>query len=145
MDSIWFSDEAHFTLKGQVNKQNMRYWSSDKPDFYQETPLRSDRVTAWVALSSDGLIGPYLYEVGGATATVTSERYLSLIKSKFLPSLRTKALDKDEIYFQQDGAAPHTSYMVKEWLDDTLWAIDIAVNRTGMASTYTSTLTVVWK
>ena len=28
-DSIWFLDEAHFTLNGQVNKQNLRYRSSD--------------------------------------------------------------------------------------------------------------------
>jgi len=81
--------------------------------------VHSDKVTAWVTLSSDGVIGPYFNEVGGETATVISERYVSLLKSKFLPSLRKKGFDKDEIYFQQDGAAPHTSNTVLEWLDDT--------------------------
>jgi len=79
-DSIWFLDEAHFTLNGQVNKQNLRFRSSDKPG--------SDKVTTWVALSSDGVIGPYFYGVGGETTTVTFERYISLFKSKFHPTLR---------------------------------------------------------
>jgi len=57
--------------------------------------------------------------VGGETATVTSERHVSLLKSKFLPSLRKQGFDNDEIYFQQDSAAPHTSNMVLEWLADT--------------------------
>ena len=33
--------------------------------------------------------------------------------------MRKKGFDKDKIYFQQDGAAPHTSTMVLEWLNDT--------------------------
>ena len=29
---IWFSDESHFHLDGHVNKQNCRFWGSQKPE-----------------------------------------------------------------------------------------------------------------
>lgn len=38
-DVIWFSDEGHFTLNGHVIKQNMRFWGTSKPDFYEERSL----------------------------------------------------------------------------------------------------------
>ncbi|GFT62344.1 hypothetical protein TNCV_4717351 [Trichonephila clavipes] len=36
---ILFSDEAHFWLNGNVNKQNCRIWSEANPQVYAETPL----------------------------------------------------------------------------------------------------------
>ena len=85
---IWFSDEAHFYLNAQVNKQNFRYWGSEKPNMYLEKPLHSKKVTVWAALSSQGIIGPFFYEdENGETATVNSDRYLKLLKTTFLPAL----------------------------------------------------------
>ena len=112
VESVWFTDEAHFTLDGQVNKQNVRYWSNEKPGVFQEKALHSEKVTAWIALSSSGIIGPYFYEVGGETATVTSDRYLHILSNRFLPELERRGIHALDIYFQQDGAAPHTANRV---------------------------------
>lgn len=91
---VWFSDEAHFYLNGQINKQNCRFWGKEKPDIYLEKPLHGDKVTVWAALSSDGIIGPFFYEnEDGDTVTVNSERYIKLMKSKFLPTLRRRGID----------------------------------------------------
>ncbi|GFX00409.1 hypothetical protein TNCV_2090591 [Trichonephila clavipes] len=47
---ILFSDEAHFWLKGYVNKQNCRIWSEANPQVYVETPLHPEKLTVWCAL-----------------------------------------------------------------------------------------------
>ena len=72
-------------------------------------------MTVWIALSSSGINGPYFYEVGGETATVTSGRYLHIL-SNIMERREINALD---IYFQQDGTAAHTANCVLEWLQET--------------------------
>ena len=88
--NVWFSDECHFQLSGHVNKQNMRFWASEQPHEYTERPLHVDRVTVWCAISSNGIIGPYTF-----SDTVNSERYLSLLRSKFMPALRRRMCNID--------------------------------------------------
>ena len=39
------SDEAHFSLSGYVNKQNMRFWAKENPMEIKDVPLHSERVT----------------------------------------------------------------------------------------------------
>ncbi|GFV70015.1 transposable element Tcb2 transposase [Trichonephila clavipes] len=51
-------DEAHFWLKGYVNKQNCRIWSEANPQVYVETPLHPEKLTIWCALWAGGIIGP---------------------------------------------------------------------------------------
>ena len=46
VDSVWFSDEAHFTLEGHVNKRNFRYWTEEKAAYFHEKPLHCEKVTA---------------------------------------------------------------------------------------------------
>ncbi|GFT67307.1 hypothetical protein TNCV_2359701 [Trichonephila clavipes] len=42
---ILSSDEAHFWLKGYVNKQNCRIWSEANPQVYVKTPLHPEKLT----------------------------------------------------------------------------------------------------
>lgn len=119
-DTIWFSDEAHFYLNNAVNKQNCRFWGSEKPNFYLEKPLHGEKVTAWAAMSATGIIGPFFIEDHeGHVTTVNSERYIQLLKRKFLPALRRKDIDLELAWFQQDGAGPHTAAAVMQWLEAT--------------------------
>lgn len=119
IDATWFSDESHFYLNGSVNKQNMRFWSSSKPDFYEEKPLHSPKVTVWAAISSDGVVGPYFFEVGGETVTITTDTYLSMMNGKFVPELKKRGCNMSKLWFQQDGAAPHTANRALEWMQET--------------------------
>lgn len=61
LHNVWFSDEAHFHLCGQVNRQNLRFWGLTPPDEVLQTPLHSPKVTAWCAFSSQGIIGPFFF------------------------------------------------------------------------------------
>lgn len=120
VDKLWFSDEAHFYLNSQVNKQNCRYWGNEKPDFYIEKPLHGERVTVWAALSADGIVGPFFFEdEDGDVTTVNKHRYLNILKKKFIPALRRRGVNIEEVWFQQDGAAPHTAGNVIGWLSKT--------------------------
>ncbi|GFX69064.1 hypothetical protein TNCV_4945641 [Trichonephila clavipes] len=49
-------DEAHFWLKGYVNKQNCRIWSEANPQVYVETPLHPEKLTVWCALWAGGIL-----------------------------------------------------------------------------------------
>ncbi|GFV17267.1 uncharacterized protein TNCV_5103301 [Trichonephila clavipes] len=53
---ILLSDEAHFWLKGYVNKQNCRVWSEANPQVYVETSLHPEKLTVWCALWAGGIL-----------------------------------------------------------------------------------------
>jgi len=59
LSPMWFSDEYHFYLNNVVNKQNCRFWGTEKPNFHYEKPLHDDKLTVWAALSRTGVIGPF--------------------------------------------------------------------------------------
>lgn len=44
---------------------------------------------------------------------------MTLLKNKFLPALRRKGIDINSVWFQQDGATPHTAVKVLDWLKET--------------------------
>jgi hypothetical protein len=67
-------------------------------------------------MSSKGIIGPFFFEdETGETQTVNSTRYLELLKKKFLSCLVRRGFNP----FQQDGATPHTTRNVTDWLHET--------------------------
>ena len=101
------SDEAHFHLSGCVNKQNFRYWAPENPRHLHEKPLHSPRVTVWCAVGSFGVWGPYFFEEGGVTVSVTADRYIAMLHNFLEPKLRQ--LQHPDVWFQQDGASAHTA------------------------------------
>lgn len=112
VNSIFWSDEAHFHLNGHVNKQNCRYWSprSHNPRLKHQKPLHCPRLTVWCALSTNGIIGPFFFENARGQATnVNSENYRRMITDFFLPNLRAHPSFSSHTWFQQDGATAHTA------------------------------------
>lgn len=112
VNTIFWSDEAHFHLNGSVNKQNCRYWShkGQNPRLKHQQPLHSPKVTVWCALSSRGIIGPYFFENRqGQAITVTGVSYRRMLNDYFLPILREHPAYSSQTWFQQDGATPHTA------------------------------------
>ena len=117
--SIWFSDEAHFHLDGTVNSQNNRIWSDTKPETAKEKPLHSSKVTAWCALSSQGVIGPLWFQDSNKkTATVNQERYQAVLEQFWRRANNKHGEDMKHMWFQQDGAPPHTARKTKQWLGE---------------------------
>ncbi|XP_055308848.1 uncharacterized protein LOC129572772 [Sitodiplosis mosellana] len=105
---ILFSDEAHFTLNGHVNKHNCRIWGEEQPEQVQELPLHPLRTTVWCGLWAGGIIGPYFFRnEAGRNVTVNGDRYREMITDWLVPEI--EARDLDDIWFQQDGASCHVS------------------------------------
>ncbi|GFV62438.1 transposable element Tc3 transposase [Trichonephila clavipes] len=116
---ILFSDEAHFWLNGNVNKQNCRIWSEANPQVYVETPLHPEKLTVWCALWAGGIIGPYFFKNDeGHNVTVNGDRYRAMITNFFIPELNNH--DVKELRFQKDGATCHTARATIDLLKDTL-------------------------
>ena len=47
---INFSDEAHFHIKGYMDRQSYRILDSENPREFQEKSMHPQRVTVWCAL-----------------------------------------------------------------------------------------------
>ena len=109
LNNLIMTDEAHFYLSGFVNKQNFRYWAPENPCLIHENPLHSQKVTVWCAVSVFGVIGPYFFEEDGETVTVTSERYIQMLRQFLQRELRRRHMEARQIWFQQDGATAHTA------------------------------------
>lgn len=117
--NIFFSDESTFYISGVVNKHNCRIWAATNPFISIEAAMNSPKVNVWCAMSSKEIIGPYFFE----DETVNQHNYLDMLKNYFYPIMKRKRLHKKMI-FQQDGAPPHFSKAVREWLNenfDTRW------------------------
>ena len=115
---LFTSNEAHFHLDGHVNSKNNIYWGTQPPNEVVEKPLHSQKVTAWCALSTLGCIGPFLFEAKGATVTITTVRYIEVL-NKFYKELETRFSGYlPKLWFQQDGATPHTALMTRDWLNE---------------------------
>jgi len=57
-----------------------------------------------------GVLGPYFFEDNkGAAITVTSERYVAMLRNFCEPELRHHGIDLSSVWFQQDGATAHTA------------------------------------
>lgn len=50
------------------------------------------------------------------------EHCIYLLKNKFMPALRKMGIDIEDMWFQQDVAAPHTARHVLSWLHETFGA-----------------------
>ncbi|KAI6658743.1 hypothetical protein LOD99_15066 [Oopsacas minuta] len=102
--NIDWSDEAHFHFSRHVNKQNMRIWGGEKPDPLDSKPLTQIKVTVWCVVDSKRIIGSYFYENNaGSRVTMNGVRYLDMLKSYYIPTLRRRK-ELGSITFQQDSA-----------------------------------------
>ena len=105
LDHVWFSDEAHFLLSGHVNNKNNVYWDTAAPEDVIQKLLPSTKCTAWVAISNNGIIGPYWFEDKNERARmVNTERYVEVLSLGITGTIRRE--NREEHWFQQDEATP---------------------------------------
>ena len=103
------SDEAYFYLTESSNKQNNRIWCKSRPDYRIEVPLHSEKIHVFCAISANKIFGPFYFE-----ESVKKENYLQMLKTFLWPKILNTS-DHKKYYFQQDGAAAHTSKIVQAW------------------------------
>ena len=72
----------------------------------------------WCAIGKNGIFGPYFFEDSdGRRVTVNSERYIGMLRRRFIPAIRRRrAVDMNTVVFQQDGVPPHWSNRTLEYL-----------------------------
>ena len=102
---IIYSDEANFRTDGTVNRWNCCIWDYSQPDdFVSKTGQYAKHTTVWAGISKDRLFGPYFFP-----STVDGDSYRAVISEIFYNELIASYENVDDIWFQQDGASPHTS------------------------------------
>ena len=75
------------------------------------------KCTAWVAISKHGIIGPFWFEdENEQRQMVNRERYVAVLRKVWASLGRRRGMDRDQQWFQQDGAIPHTSNVFLAWL-----------------------------
>ncbi|XP_047108294.1 uncharacterized protein LOC124777065 [Schistocerca piceifrons] len=106
---ILFSDEVYFTLNGEINQYNCRYWRDANPNWV--APIREHslaKVMVWCGIWDTRIIGPFfIYN------TLIAPQYLMLLQDLGFPS----TLNTDSIfpsYFQHDGTPPNYGISVHE-------------------------------
>ncbi|GFX61687.1 uncharacterized protein TNCV_2591301 [Trichonephila clavipes] len=60
--NILWTDEALFSLHGDINNHNWRIWATSNPREYTQKPLHSPKVTAWCGFTGSFIIGPFFFE-----------------------------------------------------------------------------------
>lgn len=113
---ILYSDESRFTNLGMFNRHNKRYWSQDNLHLMEEGNFQERfGFNCWLGIIGDRIVGPIIFD-----GHLTGERYLGFLQveiEQFLENL--PVVEQMAIIFQQDGAPPHNSRAVREYLHNT--------------------------
>ena len=109
-ESVLWTDEAYFTLNGDVNSVRGSKWSPTPTKVLLEKPIHPQKVLVWCGFNSKFIVDPFFVD-----GTLNSAKYLHLLQNHVEPFLRRKRCVTRTI-FQQDGAPPHIEKSVKEYL-----------------------------
>lgn len=131
------------------NRQNCWFWGTENPDLCVARPLRSQKLTVWIALSSKGFIYPFFLpkKIHYWTVRCQFRKFLS-------PCYRATGDRPGTSWFLQDCAPLHPTPKAFCFLEDYFGAIIIAVSwsasgRTGKdwrpySSNITPATTTLW-
>lgn len=112
LNKILFTDESTFFVDGKVHKQNKRVWARENPYKIQETHTQwPEKVNVWVGILGNNLLGPFFID-----GCLNSDKYLDLLQLEVGPQL-DNIRENGQIIFQHDGAPPHSSAAVTEFLN----------------------------
>lgn len=119
---VVFSDEATFYLNGIVNRQNCRYWAPANPHWMMEDHTQFPlKVNVWAGIIENKIVGPFFIE-----GPLNSDKYLDLLEHNIIPALvalypnnNNPQIPNNSLWYQQDGAPPHYSRVVRDYLDAT--------------------------
>ena len=97
------------------NRKNQHYWSSENLlRHHPSNPQRRFSLNVWCGMMGSKIVGPVFYE-----GVLTGERYLNLLRNvleDFLDDVNIA--DRQQMFFQQDGAPPHNTGNVADLLNE---------------------------
>ena len=100
-----------FTSRGTLTEKTCVSGGTQHPHRVHESTLHVQKFLVWCEVSAQGLIGPFMF-----VDYVTGENYAMMLASFFLPQLRGRRCSLHAQRFQQDGARPHNTPEVLEFL-----------------------------
>ncbi|CAG7722826.1 unnamed protein product [Allacma fusca] len=114
LPNILFTDEKVFQLNGATNSRNDVEWWKENP--HREV-IREKRkqpsIMVWAGLWAGGILKPIFIE-----GNITGKTYLHMLRTKVVPELADREV-LTRLYFQHDGATPHHTGPVMEFLNET--------------------------
>ena len=109
-------------MNGEVNYQNVREYApqGERPDINYDINASRERCTVWVGLCGNGtLLDSFFFE-----GAVTAASYLRMPNEETFPQLADTFGYQfvnghfSRLWWAQDGAPPHRSHEVRNWLSE---------------------------
>lgn len=113
--NILFTDEANFSRHGIMNFHNDHIWADVNPHAISVKRFQQTfSVNVWLGIIDDYLIGPFFLP-----ARLTGETYHHFLENE-LPLLLEDVpiIIRRRMWFMHDGAPPHFSVIVREFLNN---------------------------
>lgn len=111
---VLFTDEATFHRSGFTNRHNFHYYDTQNPHVVLVQNYQHKwSVNVWGGIVNDYVIGPHFFE-----GHLTGAAFLDFLRNEF-PRLIEHVPDfiKNQMWLQLDGAPPHYSREVRQWID----------------------------
>jgi len=125
VNCILFTDEAQFTRNGINNLKHLHHWATENPHNTTENHFQQRfSVNVWCGLVNNKLIGPYVIE--GNLNRVTYHAFLLNELQILLEEVPLGT--RTNLWFQHDGAPPHSAREVAELLSQKFGQKVIANN-----------------
>ena len=111
------SDEAIFSLNSEANTKNevqySRYGNGHPEDHFIERAQGAGRVMVWLGLMGNGnVLGPHFVQ-----GNLDQREYLRIVRYHVVQEdLRNQGVDRELLWWQQDGAPAHTSRAAIQYL-----------------------------
>lgn len=110
LNNIIWSDEAYFSLDGNVNRHNCTIWAYENPHQQQHKSLHPQKLCVWIGFSATCKLQPFFFDT-----TVDQHNYGTMLEQHVFPELRRQKKINSSI-FQHDGAPPHYAISVRQKL-----------------------------
>ena len=112
--NILFTNEAHSTHNGVNNTRNCHLWDHDNPHgTVKSNHQHLFAINVWCGVTSDQIIGPYIFP-----QHLTGDIYTNLLQHELPALLENVSLQTpQQMYYQHDGAPPHFSQVVRQYLN----------------------------
>lgn len=96
-----------------VSSQNCRYWAAENPNFVINCKNQySEKVNVWCGILNEQIVGPFFLD------NLNAENFLNFLQNDLHDFFMEMPLaQRQNVYFQLDGAPAHNSLIVRNFLN----------------------------